>query len=222
MGLFKRKEPTVVVGHDSDSREALRSLAQRLALTGGQTPRVVTFIAARSGEGTTSLALKYASLLAFESGKHVLLIDASSNIAACYADIGINSDTGIIDAALGDLPMEAAIRGVSQNLSVVRWLARVENRAVADRISQNTEFWKKLHSAFGSIVIDAPSLQSSFDGVMLAAKADTTVIVVEAEATPAPVTQKLHDVLKDAGAKVAGLVLTKRRFYIPQKAYKKL
>ena len=49
-----------------------------------------------------------------------------------------------------------------------------------------------------------------------------TVIVVEAEKTPQPVIEHLRNTLTAAGAKTAGIVMNKRRFYIPARVYKKL
>jgi len=84
------------------------------------------------------------------------------------------------------------------------------------------DFWKNLLDSYDSLIIDAPSLRTSFDGVAVAAKADATVIVVEAEKTPQPVIAHLRDTLAAAGAKTAGVVMNKRRYYIPGRVYKKL
>jgi protein-tyrosine kinase len=222
MWPLKKKSP-VVGGIDDETRDALRSLAQRLSLNAGEhAPRVVAFIAARTGEGTSTLALQYTALLSHESGKHILLIDGSSNVSKVYADVGLTDREGIIDAALSGQPLESALHEIMPGFSVARWVGNIQNRAVSDRIMQNPEFWKKLQSAFGCVIVDAPSLQASFDGVVLAAKAEATIMVVEAESTPVPVAQKLRDTLTDAGAKIAGVVLTKRRYYIPQGVYNKL
>ncbi len=222
MWFFKKKDPALASG-ENESHEALRSLALRLHLNAGQQSLgIIAFIAARAGEGTTTLALKYATLLCNESNKKVLLIDGSPTISKYYEGIGLSGNAGIIDAALSDQTLEGVLCEIIPGLFAARWVAKRENRAVADRIMQNAEFWKRLQTEFGCIIVDSPSLQTSFDGVALASKADATVMVVEAESTPTPVTQKLRDTLLDAGAKIVGVVLTKRRYYIPQGVYNKL
>ncbi len=218
-----KKQKSVIAPQESDDRETLRGLAMRLSLaTNELSSRVIAFIAARSGEGTSSLVLKYAKLLCQESGKKILLIDAGLALTPAYAQLGLRGNTGLVEAALNDTSLETATHEIMPRLSVARWVGDLHNRAIADRVLQNPDVWKRLQSEFDYILIDAPSLQSSFDGVLLSVKADTTVMVVESESTPTPVTQKLRDTLLDAGAKIAGLVLTKRRYYIPQGVYNKM
>ena len=70
-------------------------------------------------------------------------------------------------------------------------------------------------ASFDTIVIDAPALQTSFDGVVLASRSDATVLVVEAEAIPQAVVLNLRETLEASGARLAGVVMNRRRYYIP-------
>lgn len=219
--FFKKKRTQV---DENATVEALRSLALRLSITQDNTlpPRMVAFIAARAGEGSTTVALNYASLLARESGRKVLILDTSPSVSKLYGEKAMSDRVGIIDAAINSQPVEMAFCEIEPKLYVARWARDKNNRVYAERVIRSEEFWKRLFSEFNTVVVDSPSLQSSFEGVALANKADATVMVVEAEATPAPVVQKLRSTLESAGVKIAGVVLNKRRFYIPQKAYSKL
>jgi Mrp family chromosome partitioning ATPase len=83
-------------------------------------------------------------------------------------------------------------------------------------------FWQSLRQSFDFVVIDAPSLKSSSDGIAFAQRADATVLVTSAETTRRHVLENLRDTLKNAGATISGIVLNKRKFYIPERIYKKL
>lgn len=201
----------------------MHRLIQRLSMAPDMrlTP-IITFIAARSREGTSTVAMNYALALASETGKKVLLIDAGPATPERFQAYGVDGSMGIIDAMVAGKSPDRAIHASDQGIHICRWFGHEENRRAAGQILHDAKFWQNLQTAYDSIIIDAPSLHSSFDGVLLAARADATVIVVEAEKTPEPVVINLRDILAGSGARLAGVVMNKRRFYIPQRVYKKL
>ena len=72
------------------------------------------------------------------------------------------------------------------------------------------------------MLIDSPSLQRSSAGIEVAALADLSLVVVEAEATRTAVARRLIDQVEGTGGQVIGAILNKRRFYIPRFIYKAL
>lgn len=221
MWPFKKKARQPVLSEEV--RELLRSLSIKLRLqTQGNQAQIITFIAARNGEGTSTLAYNYAEFLAQDTGKKVLLIDGSADLPRFYANRGMKNKLGLVDAAIEGEPSKNALTEVHPGLTVTRWISNKHNRQAADRITQSADFWKRLMSEYATVIIDSPSLQSSFDGLMLAAKASHTIIVTEAEKTPAPVVLRLKEMLANAGANITGVALTKRRFYIPARVYNKI
>jgi len=206
-----------------DTSAQISSLVHRvnLALPGNE-KHIVAFISARSGEGTSTVARAFAEGLAAETQRKLLMIDAGPLDAARFVTDGINPGKGIIDAAAaGEDPMKA-IFAIEQNVYLGRWLGQDKNRAAAGKLLNDRAFWEKLQAEFDTIVIDAPSPQTSSDGIALTARADATIVVVEAEATRQPVVESLCNTLKAAGAKIIGTVLNKRRMHIPEKIYARL
>jgi Mrp family chromosome partitioning ATPase len=51
---------------------------------------------------------------------------------------------------------------------------------------------------------------------------DGVVLVVEAEKTRWPVAETVRDKIKNSGGNILGIVLNKRRYYIPDWIYNKL
>lgn len=183
---------------------------------------IVTFIAARAGEGTSFIAWNYASRLARESRKKVLLVDAGVFSAERYRSYHFAPRAGVIDVGLSGIPLKEVIHSISETLSVCRLISNEKNREHIRQAIHAEAFWKALTGMFDMIVIDAIALQTSFDGIMLAAQSDAVVIVVEAEKTPQAVVQNLCHTLRAAGAHIAGAVINKYSHYIPDRIYRKL
>ncbi len=72
----------------------------------------------------------------------------------------------------------------------------------------------------GVVILDAPSLGSDPEQLLLASKISACLFVVDAESTSAPVALRSLTNLKAAGGKVLGVVLNKREFVIPNWAYR--
>jgi len=207
----------------ASASDPIRSLIQRLSIgSEGAHARSIAFVAARAREGTSTIAWEYAKTLAAETDQKVLLIDAGAADTDRYRDHDLSFSSGMVDAVLAGQPASAVIKASSQGIWVACWVGAEKNRTFGGRALHDAALWKGLSNSFDSIIIDAPSLQFSFDGIALAAKAEATVIVIEAESTPEPVVKNLQNKLTASGATIVGTIMNKRRYYIPEKIYKRL
>ena len=62
----------------------------------------------------------------------------------------------------------------------------------------------------------------SVDGLTLSHKVDGVILVVEAECTRWQIVQQTKENIEIRGGKVLGVILNKRRFYIPKFVYDRL
>jgi protein-tyrosine kinase len=210
----------------------MRTLIRRLSLSPqNRSIRIITFIAARPHEGTSTIARDYASMLAAEGSQRVLLINAVPLAPERFRTYGVDAPNGVVAAMLDGQWSDPDNPPISSDVcdghrvrrtEIGYWAGCTEDRKLVTRVVADPKFWEPLLVSFDTIVIDAPSLQSSFDGVVLASKSDATVLVVEAEATPQAVVLNLRDTLESSGARLAGVVMNKRRYYIPRRVYKNL
>lgn len=201
----------------------MRGLAQRLMLVQeSHANRVFAFIAANSGEGTSTVAHGFARALTAEGQYKALILDAGPLSAERFMAHGIDPGLGIVDVLALGFPHAKAAHSIGHNIELARLVGREENRGLTGKLIQDASFWQALRMLFGVVIIDAPAWTSSYDGIALAAKADATVMVVEAEKTRRQVAEKLRDTLRESGAKLAGVVMNKRRFYIPEQIYRML
>lgn len=79
-----------------------------------------------------------------------------------------------------------------------------------------------LRQQFDLIIFDSPSAIGSTDAIALAAASDGVVLVVEAEKTRRQVVQEIKTRMEKAGGNILGVILNKRRNYIPRFIYRRL
>jgi Mrp family chromosome partitioning ATPase len=210
--------------HAPSGGNEMRDLVQRLnPLFANQQGCILTFIAARPGEGTTTVASHFAEALAKETGRKVLFLGTdpeTERFTVQIADFSTNVENGGLLS--NGAQQSQALQPSNFSNSLSKWTTLNDNRNLTSRLMHNGEFWDSMKDSFDVIVIDAPSLQSSSDGVVLASKSDSVILVVESESTRQPVIENLRDTLLACGANIAGVILNKRRFYIPDSVYKRL
>lgn len=181
---------------------------------------LVQCIAAHPGEGVSSVARDLALVAARVPELRVLLLDLDPPgrrqaewLQARHAGLA-----GSAEAVTQSLP------GAAGQLAVTRFGTGLHVSEMQGAWPGAGIVWNGtiavLRASFDMIVVDSPSLQTAFEGVMLAPQMDANLIVVEAEATRAAVVQNLRDQLMEVGAPIAGVVLNKRRFHIPGFIYR--
>jgi len=187
-------------------------LASLVLRQGGNESRLVTFIAARRREGTSSVALEFARTAREIVGPRVLLLDATARTMLLD-----QAPLTLVEALRDQLTPDRAI--LPGDNDVDRALLGDPNgsqRAGADSTADPGELWQPLRERYALIVIDAPSIEESHLGLALARHSDATVVVVQAERTRRRRVRQLVDLLRQAGAQLAGTVLNRRRTYAPR------
>jgi Mrp family chromosome partitioning ATPase len=168
----------------------------------GARQRVIQFTAARAGEGTTTVVRAYGHVLAEAIRRSVLIVDTTEDPRDEDVDLG------------DDTPTER-----EPNLSIVPISARAGPMpSVFDAVGM-TQALAQLRTRYDTILVDA-SPASRPGAMAMAARADGVVLVVEAEQTRWPVALAARRALERSGATVLGVVLNKRRYYIPEPLYR--
>lgn len=193
---------------DLGMEEEMIRLHQRLdALLPGAPKRVVQFIGSRAGEGTSTVAREFARVSATRFGRLVLLLGS-----------GPGSGYVLDDHSLGILPSQVG----SSNLYMAPLPAVAASLASNGGGPRSDAFWEALRQRYELVVVDSPPAAASGDGLAMCGKVDGVVLVVEAEGTRWPVAQSVKNAILRSGGKVLGVVLNKRRHYIPSWAYRRL
>jgi capsular exopolysaccharide synthesis family protein len=174
--------------------------------------RTIAITAARHGEGATRVAVGLARALASERDTRVLLVEGNMRTPSFAQKLPITNGPGLGDYLAGEVSPSALLRTLPEwNLSVMSVGSRVSTidcegiaAAVADVMGQ-----------FDFVIIDLPPVNPYSDATTLAPKADGVILVVEADRTPVSEAESAKRSLDRVGARIFGVVLNRRRPYVP-------
>jgi Mrp family chromosome partitioning ATPase len=204
-------------------------------LGAGDGGRITLFVAATSGEGTSTVAREFARVAAAAAGKRrVWLVDADleqqSQIAAVAREPERFGELGAPSAASPDgssfLALFPPLRSHDgKPIPVSRlvfarpvlagrlWLTGLRADLVQDdqtaTIDPSPDYWTAMRRHGAEIVVDAPSPDRADTAARLAPLVDQIVLVVAAGAAPSHAALNLKEDLEAAGGLVAGLVFNR-------------
>jgi Mrp family chromosome partitioning ATPase len=79
-----------------------------------------------------------------------------------------------------------------------------------------------MRDKFDYVILDAPPVPAFPECLVLCAKVDGVVLVVESGKTRRQVALRARKQVEEVGGKVLGVVLNKRKYYIPEWIYRRL
>jgi Mrp family chromosome partitioning ATPase len=214
--------PTVEAVHparDDRGTQQLRAMIDRLFLPVAGTPiRSVAF--AGIGVGSSAVTASTAELLAGERGLPVCVVDTNLDAPALHGEFADPNESGLADALTAGTPLAGAAREVQPNL----WLLPAGRRQPQARpgVDAVSAALAELTAAFEHVLVDIGPLSATADAGRLAALLDGLILVVEADRTRRESARWLTQRLQAGGASVLGVVLTNRRYPIPDRLYRLL
>ena len=197
-------------GTDEDYQKLRASLVSIAVPSGLHT---ILVAAPRHGEGATTVGIGLANALAKERDSRVLLLEGNLRTPSLSSVLPLAMDSGLTDFIAGRAAPEALmVRLDGLGFSVI---------AAGAASSQPMDFdlmeslLARLRPQFDFIVIDGPPINSYADASILATKVDGVILVVEADRTPVSDAEMAKRQLDKVGARILGVVLNRRRSYIP-------
>jgi Mrp family chromosome partitioning ATPase len=192
--------------------------------------RVILFMSAHKGEGTSSVASSFAMIAASRSARTAWIVDLDIRRNYQYTSFaqGIVKDAGrpgrALDASLGaeqiytvaghesDLSYGKLLNAhqiEGQRLLVTRF--RSDRLAPGQKVQLRTApgWWSALRAAADWVIIDAPCLERTRAGLAFAGQADGVVLVVKADETPAADVAALRQEVEAHGGTVIGVVMNR-------------
>lgn len=190
--------------------------ANLLTALGPSSMRTILVTAPRHREGATTVALGLATTLAKDRDARVLLVEANLRTPALDRALSTPTGTGLVDFLEGRQPVESVVARVdTTNFSLVS-AGRITNGA-AQSIDFELlgEMFARLRPEYDFVVIDSPPVNQYADASVLASKVDGVILVVEADRTPVAEAEAAKRQLERVGARILGVVLNRKRSYIP-------
>ncbi len=185
--------------------------------------KLVQFIAAMEGEGTSTIVREFARICAMRIGKSVLLLDTDRVNPSQHTYFGIPYSGGWLEVIKTGRGIGDAIHRVEDSSLFV---APSTNSATFTPeffdFHWMDDYLSEFRNRFDIVLVDSPPFTSSPDGIGIAPKMDGVVIVIEAERTKWTVVENLKENILKAGGNILGVVFNKRRYHIPQSIYDRL
>jgi len=220
LNLLQNKRRPIKVDFDLDPflEEQYQKLRRRLAPQPDQPSVKAIMIAATThGEGATTTSAILASMLARSGHSKILLVDANLRTPALD---GVFSDAetpeGLTDVIASDKPFETAIYQTNFSnlflLPVGRPHSSPSYLFDGDPISN---LLVSLKERFDFIIFDGAPLDGYSESFFLASKVDGVILVVESERTKKQVVKKIKKELEFGPINLLGIVLNKKKNYVP-------
>jgi protein-tyrosine kinase len=189
-----------------------------LSATNGKLAKTILVTSSRAGEGRTTTAVAIAHALATESNARVLLVDADTVSPTLHTHFGIEQTPGLSGCTKGEQAQGVTESGIDR-LSVMPSGNAPEQTArflTGDGIVNLLEAWSDLYD---HIVLDTSPALSTPTPSLLAPHVNGILLVAECERTKWQVLETAQEKLIGAGGNVLGVILNKRRYYIPKFLY---
>ena len=188
--------------------EQLRGLRAGLWL-GMTRPKLVAITAARPDEGKTTLTLALARSAAMH-GERVIALDCDVRKPGFGRLLGAEAAPGLSEHLLGHASLEQVIQ--HDPLSGMQFIgsgaAEIGARGLLGSPAM-AALLTRLAEDYDLVLLDAPPAAAMTDARVLAALADTTLLLVRWHHTPRGVVRHAIGLLEEAQAKIGGVVLTR-------------
>ena len=186
--------------------------------------KVVLFVGATIGSGATTTASNFAAMLAQDAQAKVLLIDANlreqkTGRRGRQRDNDTVSNVNLAGLLAADSSTVYPVPGPG-NLYVLPSGTKCAAPLSLFQSDSFDQFLETVKKRFDHVVIDAPPLTGFPESIVLSRKADGVILVVEAGRTRRRAGLWAKQQIEDAGGKILGVVLNKRKFYIPNWLYR--
>jgi Mrp family chromosome partitioning ATPase len=166
----------------------------------------VLFTGCNPGDGVSTTAINFAASLARGSRVDVLLIEANHKFFSFY---DLCKPKYVYDPI-----------GPPWNLHLLRCNEGGDEFGAQFQYASFEQLLKLTREKFGYIILDAPPVHICADSLLLSSLVDGVILVINSGRTRRPVALRAKQQLEEAGARLLGIVLNRRRFYIPGFIYR--
>lgn len=203
--------PPIVAFDDAStpSAEAYRELRTNLQfLDVTPRPKVIVVTSPARHEGKTTTAINIALVLA-EAGSTVALVDADLRFSRMSEYLEMETRTGLSDVLAGDESLKAVLKATEfEGVSFLAAGTLPQNPSVLLAADATEKALTELRDQFDYVVVDSAPVLPFTDTILLAKRADGTVLVVRTGKTKRQQLEDAAEKLSSSKAKLLGTVLT--------------
>ncbi len=174
----------------------------------------------RAGEGKTTTAIKIATALSKNVTGRVLLVDGNTLNPQLHSIYSLNANPGLAESLQGGTDLQSTIQATKvSNLDVM--VSGSSDSGSGDINDSNTFAHKlaQLKQSYEYVIFDGTSVLSSSRACQIARHFDGVILTVECENTKWEVLDLAREKIDNVGGNVLGVILNKRRYYVPKALY---
>jgi capsular exopolysaccharide synthesis family protein len=208
-----RRAELVVLDPNSAIAEAYRVLRTNLLFSGvDRELRTIVITSSAPGEGKSRTAANLAVALA-QAGYRTLLVDADFRRPAQHRILGRVRNLGLSNLMIQDLPereLVTAVEGVP-NLSFVASGPTPPNPSELLGSGRMLEVIAHFREGYHYVIVDTPPVNAVTDAIILAARCDGVILVVESGRTTYPALAHAREAIERVRGQILGVVVNKVR-----------
>jgi protein-tyrosine kinase len=185
--------------------------------------KAILFTSSTHGDGASTTAINFATTLATDCKLKVLLVDVNLRTPALHEVFHIDQNKGLSNFLSNKGELLGNIHKVGPGGFYVLPSGGSHSGPVSLFESARFDrFLKTMRERFDYVILDAPPFSHFSDSRVICSKVDGVILVLKSGTTRRQVALRIKKELEDSGGKLLGVVMNKRKFYIPQWIYKRL
>jgi capsular exopolysaccharide synthesis family protein len=189
----------------------------------GKEKESLLFTSSTRREGSTTISINYAKLLAMQKREKVLLCEMNARNPAFAEKLSLSDGAGISDVFTGRKTISSVIQYLENFNLYVAHIGKPEPATIQLHLA--TVFPKLIEDAFKEydmVVFDAPPITISPESPPMSTFVDGVVLVVQAGKTKREVVQRSMNAISQLNGNILGVILNRKKYYIPEFLYKRV
>jgi Mrp family chromosome partitioning ATPase len=189
----------------------------------GKTRRTIMFTSSAREEGATTLAVNFAKMLAMQGQETVLLCEMNARYPA-FADLfSIDGASGISDVLAGHRQLSAVVHSLSEYRLAVAPIGNPDPASMQQLLARMfPRLLEQALAAYTTVILDAPAVTIAPETAPMTPFVDGVVLVVQTGKTKREVIQRSIDAISQQEGTVLGIILNRKKYYIPEFLYKRV
>lgn len=201
------------------SAEAYRSLRTSIKFSSVDKPiKTIVVTSSLIGEGKSTVVGNLAYSLN-QDGSRVLVIDCDLRKPSIHENFLLSNEKGLTDVLFGKSDLKGVTKKIEDSLFLITAGKIPPNPAEILGSRKMEDLIKELKINFDYIILDTPPILPVSDTLILASKADATLIVVKARKTKEKIVKEGYERLIGVKANVIGTILNEGDKSLDNKYY---
>jgi Mrp family chromosome partitioning ATPase len=187
------------------------------------TKRVLMFTSAMHDEGVTTLAVAYSRLLALHGHERVLLVELNARRPALAERLAIGPGEGVTQYFREPRALASMVRHMASDGFDVLRVGDADPTQIQIHLEKVfPRLRDEALKTYDTVIVDAPPIVLSPETPPIAPLVDGVVVVVLCGKTKRETVQRSIHLIEQFNGRVLGVVLNRKRYFIPEFIYRRL